>query len=155
MAMKATRVISKKSPNKGVSSSKVKPAGESGASYGKKASHDGSSVNARDGKKAPVSADSRDFKGELIIEGKLTSEQKAEILSIARNTGKTGPRNADERVVRIDDKAGRLRILTSGNELAVSIGKRVHHSHKGGKLTIVWASDELPVRVHWVKGGKA
>lgn len=148
---KTNRVISKKSANTGVSNSKVKPMGESGASYGKKARHDGTSAKARDGKKVVSSADSRDFKGELLIEGKLAPEQKAEILNIARNTGKTGPRDADDRVVRIDDRAGKLRIFTSGHELAVSIGKRVHHSHKGGKLTIVWASDELPVRVHWIK----
>jgi hypothetical protein len=148
---KINRVVSKKSPNTSVSKSKVKPMGESGASYGKKARHDGATAKARDGKKAALSTNANDFKGELLVEGKLTAEQKAEILNIARNTGKTGPRDSAEQVVRIDDKPGKLRIFTSGHELAVSIGKRVHHSHKGGKLTIVWASDELPVRVHWTK----
>ncbi len=148
---KITRIITKKTSGKNPSISKVKPANESGSSYGKKPRHDGSGTRARDGKKPVPPMSARDCKGELLIEGKLTPAEKAEIMSIARNTGKTGPRDADEQVLRIDDKAGKLRIFTSGHELAVSIGKRVHHSHKGGKLTIVWASDELPVRVHWTR----
>lgn len=148
---KTTRIITKKTSSKNASLSKVKPAGESGSSYGKKPRHDGATAGSRDGKKPALAMNARDYKGELLIEGKLSPEQKAEILAIARNTGKTGPRNAAEQVTRINDKPGKLRIFTSGHELAVSIGKRVHHSHKGGKLTIVWASDELPVRVHWTK----
>lgn len=149
MTMQRKRIINKKTPNKVATSTPVKPMSESGASYGKKARRDSTAINARDGKKPAAAVD--DFGGEVIIEGELSAKQKAEILAIVRNTGKTGPRDGNERVTHINDKGGKIRIMTSGHELAVSIGKRIHHSHKGGKLTIVWGTDEAPVRVHWIK----
>jgi hypothetical protein len=141
MAMNAKRSIMKKSANKGV----AKSAAKTTLGNSNKAIRDGAGANARMGKKGLS-----EVGGFVVIEGKLTADEKTEVLAIARNTGKTGPRDA-ERVTKIDDKPGKLTISTSGSELAVSIGKRVHHAHKGGKLTIVWGHEESPVRVHWMK----
>jgi len=142
------RIVVKKLGNTG----RGKPAaGKPTLGNSNKAIRDGADANARTGKD-PVSFSSlRAFKGEVVIEAKLSPKQKEEILNIVRNSGKTGPRDTNDRVLQVQDAGGKMRITTTGQELAVSIGKKVHQSHKDGKLTLVWGSAEQPVRVTWVK----
>ncbi|HTK04661.1 MAG TPA: hypothetical protein VL500_03690 [Candidatus Eisenbacteria bacterium] len=88
--------------------------------------------------------------GEVVLEG-LSADEKTEVLGLVRHTGAKGPRDPNDRVVKIEDTKSGLRILTAENRLALSIGKRVHRSHKGGTLTITWSPGDMPVRVHWKK----
>ena len=89
--------------------------------------------------------------GEVVLEG-LNAAEKADVLGLVRHTGAKGPRDPNDRVLKIEDTKKGLRILTAENRLALSIGKRVHRSHKGGTLTITWSPGDMPVRVHWKKG---
>jgi len=89
--------------------------------------------------------------GEVVLEG-LNEAEKADVLGLVRHTGAQGPRDPGDRVVKIEDTKKGLRILTAENRLALSIGKRVHRSRKGGTLTITWSPGDMPVRVHWKKG---
>jgi hypothetical protein len=89
--------------------------------------------------------------GEVVLEG-LNAAEKADVRGLIRHTGARGPRDPNDRVIKIEDTKNGLRILTAENRLALSIGKRVHRSRKGGTLTITWSPGDMPVRVHWKKG---
>src|SRR5690606_6303947 len=73
--------------------------------------------SARYGKKPTLAKG--DFRGELVIDAKLTPAQKEEILNLARHGAKT-PRDADQRVLSIATKGGKLVIRTSSDDLAVA-----------------------------------
>ena len=89
--------------------------------------------------------------GEVVLQG-LSAAEKQEVLNMVRHSGAKGPRDPNDRVVKIEDSAKGLRILTAENRLAIAIGKRVHRARKGGTLTITWSPGDLPVRVLWKKG---
>lgn len=149
MPKKTLRIITKKSEAKGASkgtSRKLKS--DIAGSHNEHARRDGVSVRAGSGKKAPAAPG---WAGEVVLEGAMTAQEKAEILGMVRHTGGTGPRDPEDRVLRVEDTKKGLRILTSESHLAVSIGKRVDRSHKGGTLSIAWAPDDTTVRVHWTK----
>jgi len=110
-----------------------------------KAIRDGADPNARDGKKPKEAAGA--YLGELVIVAKLTPAQKEEIMNIVRS-GKKTPGD-DSRIISVAEKGGKIVIHTSSDDLAVSIGKKIHNSHKGGSLTVVWGKAELPARVTW------
>lgn len=146
---KTVRIIKKKTDAKGAAQGRSRRLkSEIAGSQKLHGRRDGVPVNAGAGKKPPMAAG---WAGEVILEGAMTAKEKAEILGLVRHTGATGPRDEDDRVVRIEDGKRGLRILTSESHLAVSIGKRVHRSHKGGTLSIAWAPDDTTVRVHWTK----
>lgn len=140
---KTNRVISKSSKSTGRAKSQPKTTlGNSNKSI-----RDGADPNARGGKKPTLAKG--DFRGELVVEAKLTAVQKEEILNIARSSKKTP--GDDSHVVSLTDKGGKITIRTSSDDLAVAIGKKIHASHKGGKLTVTWGKDEAPARVLWKK----
>ena len=147
--MKTSRIINKKSASAtGTSGASVKQRKEITGSFKEQARRDGVAVGAGAGKKEHSYGPG--WAGEVVIEG-LSAAEKAEVLGLVRHTGGTGPRDPGDRVVRIDDGKKELRIYTAENRLAVSIGKRVHRSHKGGTLSITWSPGDMPVRVHWTK----
>lgn len=147
MARKSKRIIVTKTRDMGASGRSSKLRKEIAGSFRDQARHEGG-VAARYGKRPTAPAG---WNGEVILSG-LTAEEKKEVLGLVRHTGATGPRDPDDTVLRIEDGKSGLRILTSESHLAVSIGKRVHRSRKGGTLTITWAPDDVPVRVLWQKG---
>jgi hypothetical protein len=103
----------------------------------------------------PADAKSALYEGELTLDGLIDKGEKAEILSTVRNAAKRAQRrDPEDRIVAIDDRGERVVITTTENQLAVSLGKAVDASHKGGKLRIVWSSDDLPARVHWARKEK-
>ncbi len=93
------------------------------------------------------------YAGEVVLDGEFSPTEKVEILGLIRNVGKRAiARDPMDRIVRIAESGGAVRAYTSENQLAVAIGKQVHRSHKGGKLTITWSEGDKLVRVHWTKG---
>jgi hypothetical protein len=96
------------------------------------------------------------FEGELTLDGLIDPKEKAEILATVRNTAKRAQRrDPEDRIVAIDDRGERVVVTTTENQLAVTLGKSVDASHKGGKLRIAWSSDDLPARVYWTRKAKA
>lgn len=90
------------------------------------------------------------YAGEVVIEGVADAGERAQIAALARNVGKRAQdRDPEERIVHLHDDGVTLRIFTSENQLAVSIGKQVDRSRKGGRLEIVWSKDDMTARVHW------
>lgn len=148
---KTNRIIVKKTRGGGTAGAPVKLRKEIAGSHKEQARRDGVAVNAGAGKKEHTYG--AGWAGEVVLEG-LTAAEKTEVLALVRHTGGTGPRDPGDRVVRVEDGAKGLRILTAENRLAVSIGKRVHRSHKGGTLSITWSPGDMPVRVLWKKGKK-
>ncbi|MDD5252240.1 MAG: hypothetical protein PHT12_06485 [Patescibacteria group bacterium] len=101
-------------------------------------------------KKCDVCRAGAAYAGEVLIEGVADQGERAEIAALVRNIGKRATlRDPEERIVRLHDDGSSLRIFTSENQLAVSIGKQVDQARKGGRLDIVWSADDKPVRVHW------
>ncbi|HSD12126.1 MAG TPA: hypothetical protein VLC10_01080 [Patescibacteria group bacterium] len=146
MARKPARIIVNKTQDKGTSGRSAKMRKEIAGSFRDQARREGGAV--RYGKRPSAPAG---WNGEVVLTG-LTAAEKKDILGMVRHTGATGPRDPDDRVLRVEDRKDGLRILTSESHLAVSIGKRVHRSRKGGTLSITWSPDDVPVRVSWKKG---
>ena len=93
--------------------------------------------------------------GEVVIEGTFTPTEHYDLLNLVRNVGhRAMARDPEDRIIRIEEQDGRIHIYTSENQLAVSIGKQVDHSHKGGELEITWSKTDKPVRVVWTKGAR-
>lgn len=93
------------------------------------------------------------YAGEVTLDGEFSPQEKAEILGIVRNAGKRAMlRNPEDRIVRIAEAGGAIKVFTSHNQLAAAIGRMVHDARKGGELTITWSRADMPVRVVWKKG---
>ena len=148
MARKQGRIIVGKTENRGAAGRSSKLRKEIAGSYRDQARREGAAASAKYGKRPSAPAG---WNGEVVLAG-LSAEEKKDVLGMIRHTGATGPRDPDDRVLRVEDGAKGLRILTSESHLAVSIGKRVHRARKGGTLTITWAPGDAPVRVVWQKG---
>lgn len=90
------------------------------------------------------------FEGLVTLDGLTDLEEKAEILATARNVAKKAQqRDPEDHIIAIEDRGERVVISTTENQLAAAIGKAVDAAFKGGKLTITWGDDDLPVRVYW------
>lgn len=90
------------------------------------------------------------FAGEVVLEGFRNEDDKRELLATVRNLGKKARAlDPEHRILRIVDEGGKVKVYTSENQLAASIGKHVDHARKGGKLEIVWSEQDAPVRVRW------
>jgi hypothetical protein len=89
------------------------------------------------------------WQGEIVLKN-IHPDKKQEIMNQLRHASKKSmARNPEARVLRIEDKAGVLRVTTSSNKLAAVIGKALEGAHKGGKLEIKWSQEDLPCRVVW------
>lgn len=88
------------------------------------------------------------FGGEVLLKGAYDHDEQDELLRLVRNVGKrASKRDPQDRIVRIDRSGATVKILTSENQLAVSIGKQLHRARKGSSLTITWSHDDKLVRV--------
>ncbi|MFA5413381.1 MAG: hypothetical protein WC348_02480 [Patescibacteria group bacterium] len=91
------------------------------------------------------------WEGELILEN-LVPEEKSEIINLARNVGKRAfVRDPEDQIIKIEDMGRKVRVTTTENQLAVSIGKQVASAFKGGKLEIKWSAEDAPARVRWTR----
>jgi hypothetical protein len=91
------------------------------------------------------------WEGELILEN-LISADKGEILNLVRNVGQRATkRDPEDQIIKIEDMGSKVRITTTENQLAVSIGKQVSWAFKGGHLEIKWSDQDAPARVRWTR----
>lgn len=92
------------------------------------------------------------YEGEVILK-KIPKNKMTEIAGLIRNIGKRGKaRDSQDKIIKLEISANQIRVLTTENQLAVSIGKQVDRSHKGGKLEIKWSHEDKPARVIWIYG---
>ena len=103
----------------------------------------------------PEDKEIADGHGEINYEGEAIFQDipPGEVLEIVReieNIGKRAEhRDPEDKIIKIDVKGRQIRVLTTENQLAVSIGKQVGKSHKGGKLEIKWSKGNEPARAVW------
>jgi hypothetical protein len=90
--------------------------------------------------------------GEVVLEGLGDSVERDEVIALVRHVGNRATRrDPEDRIVGITVKGSRVRVLTSENQLALSVGKQVHAARKGGELEVTWSDEDKPVRVVWRK----
>lgn len=91
-----------------------------------------------------------DFEGEVLLRGIPNEEMKKEITHEIRNIGtRASDRDPEDQIIKIEDRGETVRVTTTENQLAISIGKQVARAHKGGKLEIKLSREDKPVRVVW------
>lgn len=92
------------------------------------------------------------YEGEVLLHGLTDPKEKTEILNLVRNVGKRATlRDPEDQIIKIEDKEDTVRVTTTENQLAVSIGKQVARAHKGGKLEIKFSEVDHLVRVVWTR----
>jgi hypothetical protein len=90
------------------------------------------------------------YQGEFILSGLAEGERKLEMLRLIRNAAARAlKRDPEEQIIKIEDKGRTVRVTTTANQLAVTLGKEIDSAFKGGKLDIRFSEDNLPVRVFW------
>jgi NMD protein affecting ribosome stability and mRNA decay len=88
------------------------------------------------------------YEGQVILK-KVPTDKKEEILNLVKNVGERAyQRDPLDRIIKIQEQNGEVEILTTENQLAVSIGKQVKRAFKGD-LEIKWSHQESTVRVIW------
>ena len=89
------------------------------------------------------------YEGEVILKN-IPKEKIQEIVQQIRNIGKRATaRDPEDKIIKIEIKGRQVRVLTTENQLAASIGKQIDEAHKGGKLDIKWSKDDQLARVDW------
>ncbi len=91
------------------------------------------------------------WEGELILEN-LVPEEKSEMINLVRNVGaRAFKRDPEDQIIKIEDMGRKVRVTTTENQLAVSIGKQIARAFKGGNLEIKWSDEDAPARVVWTR----
>lgn len=91
------------------------------------------------------------YEGEARFMNLANPEMKTEVIHQARNIGaRATKRDPEDQIIKIEDKGDWVRVTTTENQLAISIGKQIHSAHKGGKLQIKWSQEDAPARVVWI-----
>jgi len=86
------------------------------------------------------------FEGQLILKN-TPADKKEEILKLVKNVGERAfKRDPLDRIISIQNKGGDIEILTTENQLAVSIGKQIKRAFKGD-LEIKWSHQESTARI--------
>jgi len=87
----------------------------------------------------------------LVSLKEVSQDKKEEILKLVKNVGERAyQRDPIDRIIEIRDRNRDrdIEILTTENQLAVSIGKQIKRAFKG-HLEIQWSHQESTVRVIW------
>lgn len=93
------------------------------------------------------------YEGEVILKNLPGGREKTEILNLVENiSDRAVKRDPEDRIIKIEDNGKTVRILTTENQLAASIGKQINSAFKGGKLTIKWNESDQTARVVWEAG---
>ncbi len=91
-----------------------------------------------------------DYVGEVILSGFKDNDQKGELLKLIKNVGtRAMERDPQDRIISIEDTGKKIRITTTENQLAFSIGKQIGRAFKGGELEYHWSDKNKPLRVEW------
>ena len=81
----------------------------------------------------------------------VDSEEKRELLKLLRNEEtRAREKNPLERIVRIADEDGGLRVETTTEKLAQRLGRCLRKA-RGGKVTYKWSHNNKFARVVWEK----
>lgn len=91
--------------------------------------------------------------GVLHIKGNFFNQHQEEIMGSIRHSDdmarERDPMNRVMKIVRLNDND--VAIFTTKNQLAVTIGKKLDSSYKGGDLNIQWSDGDKEVEVVWAK----
>jgi hypothetical protein len=89
------------------------------------------------------------YGGEVILKN-IVGAAKAEIMREIKNIGdRASRRDPEDRIIKIEDNGGSVRIITTENQLALSLGRQIAASRKGGKLQIKLSKEDKLARVVW------
>lgn len=89
------------------------------------------------------------YGGEVILKNIKTTD-KSEIIQEIKNIGdRAFRRDPEDQIIKIEDKGKSVRVTTTENQLALSLGKQISASHKGGKLEIKLSKEDKLTRVVW------
>ena len=89
------------------------------------------------------------YGGEVILKNIIAAE-KAELIQEIKNIGaRASRRDPEDQIIKIEDNGKAIRITTSENQLAISLGKQIAASHKGGKIQIKLSKEDKLIRVEW------
>lgn len=96
------------------------------------------------------------YEGEVILSGLADIELKLEVIRTVKNIAERALlRNPEAQIIKIEDQGRNVRITTTKNQLAETIGKEVDSSHKGGELSIRFSEGNSPIRVFWTSKSKS
>ncbi len=91
--------------------------------------------------------------GELVVEGVSDPEVMKEVVGLIKNVGdRAARRDPEDRIIDLAVSGRTVKVYTTENQLAVSIGKQLDRARKGGRLEIKWSSDDKVARVRWQAG---
>lgn len=100
-------------------------------------------------KKGKGSEEHVDEVGELRI-SVLPAMIRGEALALIDHVGAEAERrDSKHRILKREKVGAGLRVVTSENQLAVRIGKKLRDAFKGSKLRIAYSDVDLPIRVFW------
>ena len=89
------------------------------------------------------------YGGEVLLKN-IKAADKLEILQEIKNIGdRAFRRDPEDQIIKIEDKGKSVRVTTTENQLALSIGKQIDRAHKGGKLEIKLSKEDKLIRVDW------
>ncbi|MEK7167145.1 MAG: hypothetical protein AAB732_01920 [Patescibacteria group bacterium] len=75
--------------------------------------------------------------------------REKEILNLVKNVETRAKlRDPEDRIIKINKEKNKITILTTENQLAISIAKQIQRAFKG-ELKIKWSHNEDAVRIEW------
>jgi NMD protein affecting ribosome stability and mRNA decay len=88
------------------------------------------------------------YEGQVILRN-APENKKKEILRLVEHIGERAyQRDPMDRIIEIRDRDREVEVLTTENQLAISIGKQIKRAFKGN-LDIQWSHQESTTRVVW------
>lgn len=91
------------------------------------------------------------YEGEVLLKNLTDAEMKVDVIRQVRSIGRRATlRDPEDQIIKIEDRGVIVRVTTTENQLAASIGRQVASAHKGGKLEIKWSREDAPARVVWI-----
>jgi len=89
------------------------------------------------------------YEGKVSIASPAQENIEKELLNLIKNVGQRAfKRDPLDRIIKIKKTKGKIEVLTTENQLAVSIAKQIKRAFKG-KLDIKWSHQEDVVRIDW------
>jgi hypothetical protein len=97
----------------------------------------------------------RGYEGETTLSGLDDLPRRLLVVNLIKNIGARAlRRDPEDQIIMIEEKKDAVRVTTTKNQLAISIGKQVDAALKGGKLKVIWSREDAPARVRWIAPAK-